>query len=457
MAAQSEDTKRWWVLGAMGGVLSLIVLDQTVVGVALPTIQKDLSLTTIEAHWVINAYFFVIAVGVAIGGRLADVFGRMRLFHIGLICFGVASAGCGLAFDETTIIAARLLQGFGAALIFPCCMAIIANTFAPEQRGLAYGIQTATGGTAMALGPFVGGAFSELITWRAIFWINIPIVLVIAAIVIITGAKTGDDARPEKGSDASYLDAKGMALFTFGMGAFVFAVMQVPEWGYSLSLPFLVIGILLVWWFIKDGLGNPRAFLEVDLFKSRSFTALNLMVFGGQMINIAFTVFLPLYMQQVLKLSPLMTGIAMLPAVIHLSLTSLWCGTLADKYSARRLSLTALAVGCGAAAAIALGTQLGTYWVLVLPMFVWGFTLPFYYVPVRRAITTAVDPSKHGQASGICQAMQLLGGTIYTSFASTILAQTNSYGALFLSTCIIPIVIILLGLRWIPKTEQATS
>ena len=172
----NDQNRKWWMVGAMSGVLGLIVLDETIVGVALATIRTDLDMSQVTSHWVVNAYLLTFACFVAIGGRLGDSHDRTGVFVIGAAIFGVASLAAGFAPSGGWLIAARALQGVGAAVTFPASLAMITNIFPPEKRGAALGIQTTVAAVFMSMGPLVGGFFAESISWRWIFWINLPVI-----------------------------------------------------------------------------------------------------------------------------------------------------------------------------------------------------------------------------------------------------------------------------------------
>ena len=175
-----DHNRKWWILVAVGGVLGMIVLEETVLGVALPTIRRDLGMSQVTSHWIVNAYLLVFTIFAAAGGSLDDFIDVRRFFVAGLTVFGLASLAAGLSDSSTATITARSIQGIGAAIIFPTAVAMITQVFPPEQRGLAFGIQTAIGGSFIAMGPLVGGFFTEVISWRWIFWINLPFVVAIA-------------------------------------------------------------------------------------------------------------------------------------------------------------------------------------------------------------------------------------------------------------------------------------
>ncbi len=210
----------------MSGVLGLVVLDETVVGVALATIQRDLAMSQVASHWVVNAYLLTFTCFVAIGGRLGDSLGHHGFFVFGVAIFGLASLAAGFAQNGAWLIAARALQGIGAAIVFPASWAMLTSVFPVERRGTAFGIQTTVGGTFMAMGPLVGGVFTETLSWRWIFWINLPVVAVIAAIVWAAW-----EAPPQKSQTPSAIDTPGLITLVGGLSALVIALMQGAEWG----------------------------------------------------------------------------------------------------------------------------------------------------------------------------------------------------------------------------------
>ncbi|HMJ04289.1 MAG TPA: MFS transporter, partial [Conexibacter sp.] len=221
----NDDNRRWWILATMTGSLSMILIDQTVVSVALPTMQRDLDLSTTGLQWVINAYLLSIAVFVALGGRAGDLLGHVRIFRAGALLFVLASAACGFAQSETWIIVARTVQGVGAAMMTPSSQAIVTNTFGPSERGRAMGIYAGISMVFLALGPLVGGLLVEGITWRAVFFVNLPVGLVMLA---LAGRTLRRDA-PQGGR----MDWVGAPLIVLGLGALVLALMQSNTWGWG--------------------------------------------------------------------------------------------------------------------------------------------------------------------------------------------------------------------------------
>ena len=227
----SEGRRKWWILAAMSGVLGLVVLDETVVGAALATIRSDLLMSAKAAHWVVNAYFLTFTCFVAVGGRLADIFGRRGIFVLGVTLFGLSSAAAGSAQDDTWLVAARAFQGMGAAIIFPSSWAIMTSAFPVEQRGFAFGIQTTVGGIFMALGPLVGGLLSQHVSWRWIFWVNLPVVAAVAVIVWFAWYPSMQERQ--SAAKAGGIDWFGLGTLIGGLTALVVALMEGEGWGWG--------------------------------------------------------------------------------------------------------------------------------------------------------------------------------------------------------------------------------
>jgi EmrB/QacA subfamily drug resistance transporter len=424
-----DDRRPWWILAAMGAVIGLVLLDETVVGVALATIARDLGLSQVASHWTINAYLLVFAGFVAAGGRLGDIIGLRTLFLGGVALFGLLSLASGLAQDGGQLIAARALQGIGAAVIFPASMAMVTIVFPEQQRGLALGIYGAIGTIFLALGPLVGGFLTDTLSWRWIFWINPPIVVAVALIVL---AAWSDPPR----SDASrQFDLAGLLSLVVGIALLVFALMQGPDWGWSdaaVWLP-LVGGIVVLAIFVMVERRAAAPMIELDLFGSATFAASNLVVFAAQFTKIAVIVFGALYLQGVLQMSAFGAGLALLTAVAPVPASAVLAGRLADRLGARLPTMGGLALSAIALLWVALATGWAGFGALAPALILWGAALPFLFVPPQRAVMNAVPAEKHGQASGINLTAQLLGGTIGMAVCSTLFASLGDYRVVFLA------------------------
>lgn len=436
-----DKSRKWWILAAMGGVVGLILLDETVVGVALPTIRDELGMSLVSSHWVVNAYLLVFAGFAAAGGKLGDIIGHRVLFTISVTIFGLASLACGFAQDGTWLIAARALQGIGAAVIFPASMAMITIVFPQDQRGVALGIYGAIGTVFLALGPLVGGFFTEVLSWRWIFLINPVMAIVIAGIVVAVWRD------PVRAGPAAKLDIAGLSTLVSGLTMLVFAMMQGPDWGWSNSVILILLvggaGVLGFFVFLERRIDAPL--IEVDLFAGAGFTACNLIVFAAQFSKIAVIIFGALYLQHTIGMSPLIAGLALLVAVGGSPVTAAPSGKLADRYGSRRPTLAGLFLATAAVLWIGVAAAWETYLAMVPALLIWGAAMPFCFMPPQRAIMNAVPVEKQGQAGGIVMTSQLLGGTIGMAVCSTLYSMTQDYRVVFLATAGIMMVILIIG------------
>ncbi|WP_310619069.1 MFS transporter [Flexibacterium corallicola] len=449
----SDASRKWWVLGAMGCILAIMLLGSTVIGVILPAMSKDIGLSELGSHWVINAYFLVLAVGVAVFGRIEDILGQKSIFFLGLLLFAVSSALCATAQDTAMMVGARIGQGLGAAFFLPCGLSIIANVFEPDQHGFAYGIQTAIGCIAMAFGVVAGGIVAEAISWRWVFWFNIPLLLAIALIMLWKGRDKakGLSVFSSRPAQREPFDLTGCLLFTLGLCLSVIAMLQVVRWGYILSGSTLLISIVLLAVFYRQEKRTKASFIDLSLFKSKGFTSYNLVIVAGQFLQTSTMVFVPIFLQSGMGLNPLWGGLAMLPAFIHLPLTSIWCGRISDRWPERKLALSTLAISVITLTLIGVAAYFKSYWLFIPGLILWGVAFPFHFVPSRKAVVESVTRDEVGQASGICLASQLVGGAVYVSYASAVLSLFESYTLLFVSTGGLLLLIWLLVFAWMPR------
>jgi EmrB/QacA subfamily drug resistance transporter len=432
----TEQNRRWWILAAMSGVLGLVVLDETVVGVALPTIRAELAMSQVASHWVVNAYLLTFTGFVALGGRLGDSLEHRGFFVVGIAIFGLASLVAGFAGDGGSLIAARALQGIGAAIVFPASWAMMTAIFPLEQRGLAFGIQTMVGGVFMALGPLVGGFFAEAISWRWIFWINLPVVAGIALVLLAAWASLQERGTAPAAIGRGSPDVVGLITLVVGLGALVIGLMEGTEWGWGApaTLALLGAGVLLLSLFAATELRTSEPLLEIGLLRITTFTGGNLVFFMFQFDKIVVFVFVPLYLQHVLHWSPIEAGVAVLIAVLPTLVTSVLAGRLADRFGSRPPLLTGLLLNGSALILVGLGTAYDDYPMVVAPLVVWGATLPLLAVPARRALMSAVPKTRQGQASGVNLTIQMLGGTVGMALCGTLLVMTGDYRSLFVLT-----------------------
>ena len=424
-----DDHRKYWILVAMGAMLGVILLAETVVGVALRTIQHDLGISEIAAHWVVNIYMLVLAGLAAASGKLADIIGHKAVTITGLLIFGLGSLACGFADSGVVLLAARGVQGLGAAVIFPASLAMVAIAFPAKQRGSAIGSAAAIGTVFLALGPLMGGFLTDALSWRWIFWVNIPFVLAIGVIVLAAWTD------PPREAAAEPLDKTGLVLLVGGLCMIVFAIMQAPDWGWSDPAIWLlfVAGLVLLVVFALVERRTSTPLIEVDLFADPTFTGCNLVIFTAQYSKMAVFVFGALYLQDILDMTPLIAGLALLPTVAAQPVLAPLSGRAADRFGARWPSLfgvLALTVGM---AWIGVTAPWDTYALLVPGLIAWGLALSFVFVPPRRAVMNAVSQSMQGEASGISMTSQLLGATIGMAVCSALFSMTRDFQVVFLA------------------------
>jgi len=450
MALINDQNRKWIILFAASLAFGLIMLDETVIAVALPTIQHDLSMSFVLSHWVINSYLLVIAGFIAVGGKLGDIIGYRKLFVAGVLIFGIFSLAAGFAQSATWILTARAFQGFGAAVIFPASMALLALTFPADQRGMAMGIYGAIGSTCSALGPLIGGYLSDEISWRWIFWINVPLIACIMLIFLVAWREPALDTRQPR------VDLSGLITLVIGISALVLAIMQGAEWGWGSSAIvslFIAAAFFLGMFYIIE-LKVREPLIEVDLFKNGAFSSSNLVIFTGQFTKIAVIVFGALYLQQVLKMDPLKAGVALLPAMAPIPIMAILAGHATDKYGARYPVLIGLFLA--ALALVLMGLTVGTdrYLLLVPTLLAWGISVAWMFAPALVAVMNSVPAEKQGQASGIVLTAQIFGATIGLSVLSALLREIHTFRIVFITTGLFTVLVLIIAWMYLDRKSN---
>ncbi|WP_305986929.1 MFS transporter [Roseibium sp. MMSF_3544] len=428
----TEQNRKWWLLGAVSCVLGLVLLDETVVGIALPSIQKTFGLSNNTAHWIVNAYLLTLACFVAVGGKLGDLFGVLRMFLLGLGSFGVFSVICGFAPTGEVLIIARALQGLGAAVMFPLFMAMVTMTFPKEQHGTALAVSGSVGTIFLSLGPLVGGLFTDLLTWRWIFWINPFLVVGIGFVVTMTW-------RDVEHPPGRRIDWTGLVLIASGMFCLVFALMEADDWGWH-SLAtwlFLVLGFVLLGIFCWYETTIATPLIKVDLFANPVFSASNVNLFMAQYAKMPIFVFVALYAQTELKLSAIAAGLLVMLTPIPQPFVAAYCGRLVGKVHPRKLAFFGLVLLFSCLLWLFFTTPLNNAFIFAPGLLVAGAAFPFLFVPSRAAIMGSLPEYKHGQGSGIAMASQMIGGTVGLSASSAAFAVAGYQGVLGLAALLI--------------------
>ncbi len=402
-----DGNRRWWTLGAMCFALFMIMLDNTVVNVALPSIQRDLGVSTANLEWTVNAYTLTFAVLLVTGGRLGDIFGRRRWFLIGVAVFGASSLF--IAFSQTAswLVIGRAAQGVGAAFMMPATLSIITNAFPPNERGKAIGTWAGVSALALAIGPVVGGFLVEHVSWQSIFLINVPIA-VVAVVVTLWATHESRDETAERS-----VDVAGVAALTIGLGSLVLGLVEGNAWGWTspgiVALFVAAIGGLAGFVVIERRVRAPM--LDFDYFRSRSFLGANIVAFIVSFAMLAMFFFIALYMQNVRGYSPLEAGVRFLPSTVVIIFMGPIAGRLADKVGPRplmSLGLAVVSVSLFLQSFLAADTN---YAYLAVGFALMGMGMGLVMSPMSTAAMNSVDQTKAGAASGVLSMSRMVGGT----------------------------------------------
>jgi EmrB/QacA subfamily drug resistance transporter len=388
--------------------LFMIMLDNTVVNVALPSIQRDLQASLQALEWTMNAYTLTFAVLMVTGGRLGDIFGRRKLFLFGVAVFGASSVAIGLAPNDATLVAFRAVQGSGAAFMMPATLSIITQAFPAEQRGTAIGTWAGVSALALAIGPIVGGFLTEDVSWRAIFFINPPIAVGAVAVTLFAARESRDETVGRN------VDFAGIATLTVGLTALVLALVEGNSWhwGSARIMGLFVVAVVAMGAFVAVELRQRAPMLDFTFFRSRTSTGANLVAFLVTFAMFAQFFFLTLYMQNVLRYSPLQTGVRFLPATFVIIIMGPVAGRLTDRVGPRFLMALGLAI-VGAALLIQSQLTINTGYGLLLPGFIlMGLGIGLVMSPMSTAAMNAVDRTKSGAASGVISMSRMVGGTV---------------------------------------------
>ncbi|HEY4347188.1 MAG TPA: DHA2 family efflux MFS transporter permease subunit [Gaiellaceae bacterium] len=416
--------RRWIALAVIVTTQFMVVLDVAIVNVALPTIKTDLHFSQESLQWVITAYSILFGGVLLLGGRVADLLGRRRMFMAGLMLFTVSSLLDGLAWSEGSLIAFRSLQGLGAAILAPAALSILTTTFAEgKERNLALGIWGAVSGSGGAAGVLLGGALTSSLSWSWIFFINVPV----GALVLLVSPRLLRESRAELAH--RHFDIPGAASITGGLMLLVYAMTRAVQhgWGTTETVALLATSAGLIVAFVVIEMRSEAPLLPMRMFKLRTLAGSNLagLLLGGAVFSQFFL--LTLYMQQVLHYSALKTGVAYITLTLAIIVFANVAQVLALKLGIRRVLPFGLLM---AAAALALYAQLpvhGHYFWDVFPAFLLsGIGMAFAFIPITIGGLAGVSHSEAGIASGLINTSQQVGGAIGVAAATTIAATYSS-------------------------------
>ena len=417
----SEERRKWWTLAAVSFGLFMIMLDNTVVNVALPAIQEDLGTGISELQWIVTGYALTFAALMLIGGKLADAYGRRLIFVVGILIFTGASLWCGLADSGNMLIAARVVQGAGAALMNPATLSIIAATFPPKERGMAIGIWAGTAALALAIGPLVGGLLTEHLSWHWIFFVNVPVGVIAIAASFLLIKESKDDTHEN-------LDLPGLGTSALGLFALTYGLIEANTygWGSGRIVGSFVVAVVALATFVQIERRRRAPMLDLTLFRSGTYAGANVAMLLVALAMFGIFFFVSLYMQNILGYSAVQAGAAFLPMTVLIILVAPFAGKASDKYGSRWL----MTIGM-----VLLGLQLlylsqmgsdASFWNLLPGFFVGGVGMAMTMTPTAAAATRAVPVEKSGVGSAVLNAMRQVGGSLGIALMGAIVAAQTS-------------------------------
>jgi EmrB/QacA subfamily drug resistance transporter len=422
--SQAKPRNRGWTLAIVSIGLFMVVLDNLVVNVALPSIHRDLGGSVQALEWTVSAYVLAYAVLLLTGSALGDRFGRKRMFITGIALFTLSSAAAALAPSTALLIAARASQGVGAAIVTPLTLTLLADAFPPERRGVALGVWSGISGVAVALGPLVGGAVIQASSWHGIFWINVPIGLVL---VPLASLRLAESHGPTK-----QLDLPGLALASTGLFGLVFGLVRSQSQGWSSPdvLVALAAGAVLIVAFVLYELRAKEPMLPLSFFADRGFAVTNAVSMAMYFGMFGSIFFLSQFLQNVLGNSPLQAGEKLLVWTGATMVVSPLAGIFSERYGSRLfmvagLGLQAIALGWLAA----LVSVHESYASMIAPFILAGAGMALVFAPAANAVLSSVRTDQAGQASGATNAIRELGGVLGISVLATVFTSHGSYAS----------------------------
>lgn len=452
----TERHNPWWVLIGSCTGLFVLMLDSTVVTLALPAIHRDLHASTDGLQWVQNAYLLTIAATVVAAGRLGDIRGRQRVFLIGMAAFAAGSVLAGAAGSEEVLVAARVIQGVGGAALLSLSLALTSHAFPGDQQARALGIWAAVSAIALAVGPLVGGVLIEAASWRWIFFINIPVAVAGIVVLLLRGAESRDpDAAPR-------VDLAGAAVLAVGLTAFVLALIEADDWGWgSLRTVALLAGaVAVLYGFWKLEHRRPDPLVDFSLFRNRPYLGASAAAFA--LVGAYWTVmfFQPQFLQLGLGYSAIAAGAMVLPITVPMAVFSPFSGRLIAGLGVRAAMTAGMVIGLAGLALIALAQDSGSFGALLPGYLLFGISLALVYAPMSTAAMAAMPAAKAGIASGVLAMDRVLAGTVLLAVSGAVFQSKPSadYDSAVADAMIPGVIVLAIGalLTWLLVRAPAT-
>ncbi len=413
----AEENKKWWTLAAVAVGLFMIMLDNTIVNVALPSIEHSLHMSISSLEWIVTAYALTFAALLITGGKLGDLYGRRKMFTAGLVIFTLASLACGLAPSAGILIAARAVQGVGAAVMSPATLSIITATFPPKERGQAIGIWAGVSALALAIGPLVGGLIVDNINWHWIFYVNVPVGVVGIIVSRLVIAESRDTSREQS------IDLPGLVTSSAALLALSYALIEGNRhgWGSPEIVGLFAGAAVLLAVFVRLELRQRLPMLDLGLFKIGAFAGANIvaMLVSLGMFGVFF--FISLYVQNVLGYSPTKAGAIFLPMTILIILIAPVAGKLSDRVGSRWLMGAGMSIlGVSLLLYQRIGLHTG-FWSLLPRLVLGGIGMALTMSPMTSAAMASVPVDKAGVGSGVLNSFRQVGGSLGIALMGAIL------------------------------------
>jgi EmrB/QacA subfamily drug resistance transporter len=414
----AEENRKWWTLAAVSFGLFMIMLDNTIVNVALPAIERDLHMTIANLEWVVTAYALTFAALLITGGKLGDYYGRRKMFMVGLAIFTLSSLACGLAPNAGFLIGMRAVQGAGSALMNPATLSIITTTFAPRERGRAIGIWAGVSAMALAIGPLIGGLIVDNLNWNWIFFVNVPVGVVGIVVSQLVIRESRDTSHEQS------IDFPGLVTSGLGLLALCYALIEGNRHGWTSPeiVGLFAASAVLLGAFVLVELRQRLPMLDLSLFRISSFAGSNAVAMMVSLGMFGVFFYVSLYVQNILGYSPTKAGATFLPMTCLIIVIAPIAGNLSDRIGSRWLMGVGMTLlGISSLLYLRVGVHT-SYWNLLPQMLVGGVGMAMTMSPMTSAAMASVPADKAGVGSGVLNSFRQVGGSLGIALMGAILA-----------------------------------